>query len=229
MLLIALFIVVLILLVALFMKKLKKKKLSGGYITPYSFIKHGQNMAVNMFNRLENGQMDRYCKSIALYFFDDNGYSPRVNRYIEGGKLAESIEEINNFIRKRNPSVKMLNSNSTFTPDFSLYDGRNLLIIEFDEQGSYHQDIRDEHYIAKNYIYDQILHESYKNFIEKKSNINVVILRIKYNERKLNEEGQRVTIISHHRDLGVRYILSMILFTWIHMTSSIASESNLHY
>lgn len=226
---IALFIIVLILLIALFLKKLKKKKLSGGYIIPYSFIKHGQHMAVDMFNRLENGQMDRYCKSIALYFFYDVGYSPRVSRYIEGGEIAKSVEQINNFIRKHDSHVQLLESNATFIPDFSLYDGKNLLIIEFDEKGSYHQDSRTKGYTAKNYIYDQILHESYKNFAEKKSKINVVILRIKYNELELNGGKERVTIISHHKDLGVRYILSMILFTWTHMTSSISSESNLHY
>lgn len=63
---IALFIIVLILLITLFLKKLKKKKLSGGYIIPYSFIKHGQHMAVDMFNRLDTVNRSHYISLMML-------------------------------------------------------------------------------------------------------------------------------------------------------------------
>lgn len=206
-------VLILILLLSLFLIIRKQRKLQciGGYAIPYTFQRPGQWLGVQLYNKVKNGEMDNYCKAIACYFFDKNGYPSRSMKYIDGGKIAESIDEINAFITKRsnksNPTL--LTSTNSFIPDYAIYDDERLLIVEFDEGDSFHQSLADERYIAKNFIYDQILCQSYQE------PINVCILRIKYNEYKYKSSER--TIIGNFKEKGVRYIVSMMLFAWAHM------------
>ena len=197
--------------------------MKGGYILPFSFKRPSQESAVNTYNHISNGDMDGFCKSIAQYFFTDNGVVPEKARYREDGDL----KGINNFIKiiyegDGNPEIK---TEKTFMPDFSIANDDRLLIIEFDEKGNYHQSDENNEYIAKNLIYDEILCTSYKN----RENINmpnVCVLRIKYNDKTVHR--QRMNLITANKNKATKLIIAIILYTWNHMAPKYHSKLYFH-
>lgn len=92
------------------------------------------------------------------------------------------------------------NKGGMFIPDFIIkIDDKNILIIEFDEECSFHQKNDNVKYIMKNLIYDQILCDYYSADPE----YNVCMLRIAYNSN----------IIEHYKNESVRHFVSIIAET----------------
>ena len=194
-------VVIIILLLLIILLNFRIYKINGGYIIPTSFTKqspkakiHDKDSALNEYKILKDGEMDKFCKCICYYFFSKYGVSPTRMPYVGGSSLA-NIKDMKPYIRLR----YIPSSIKTFIPDFVISYNMKLLILEFDENNSYHQTDTDKGYVMKNYIYDEILCNE--------RNHNVCILRIKYNR----------SVTDATKPMAMRIIVSLILFTYVHM------------
>lgn len=220
---ICIFLIVLIMFLALFLHSNRKRLMKGGYILPFSFKRPSQESAVNTYTHIANGDIDGFCKSIAQYFFTDNGVVPEKARYREDGNILS----INEFIEKvyTGTGEHKLKPEKTFMPDFTISNDDKLLIVEFDEKGHYHQSNQNNEYIAKNLIYDEILCSSYKE--RKRIDVpNVCVLRIKYNEKTINKT--RYNLITANKVQATKIIIALILYTWNHMAPKYDSRLYFH-
>lgn len=188
-------------------------KIDGGYDMPKDLDTKGSSehtksiqSAINYFNKSDKQQYRWYTESMTFYFFDDEidnnyeVYPPIKFTYLSGGKINVMKEpaDLKQYVNRRY-KIDM----SGFNNDLTIKFNDKYLLLEFDEDSSYHQDNANDRYIAKNIAYDQMLCESYEK------NINLCILRIRYNGN----------IITKYKEKAVVLFISMIYFTIMRMQS----------
>ena len=180
-------------------------RIDGGYIIPDSFTKaadseiHDKASALKAYEKLKDGEMDKFCKCICYYFFYKAGVSPTRIPYI-GGSMLSSLNDIRPYLKRRfEPKLSKI-----FIPDFAICHDTRLLIVEFDEGNKYHQNNSNQRYVMKNYIYDEILCNE--------TEYKVTVLRIKYNNAVTNAT----------KPMAMRLIVSIILFVYEHVRTTFA-------
>lgn len=123
---------------------------------------------------LFKGILCNLCKNYKdnIVFINYNTFPKNANinpYYCFGGSIdlqelqRRSIERINNI----SSNQFSLNSDSSFSPDYVIkYNYNDMecrMIFEFDEGKSFHQSYRNDKYVSKNIIYDDILRTTNKN------------------------------------------------------------------
>ena len=123
-------------------------------------------------------------------------------------KLIESHDDLRWYVNQRYDNG--LAKHKIFDNDLTvIIDEDHILLIEFDEKGSYHQKNDNLNYVMKNLIYDQLLCESLNE------EINVCLLRIKYSGN----------ILGLCKDDAVRAFISIIYYTILKLKSDeVANE-----
>ena len=190
-------IIITILLLLAFTIAISKNRLNGGYIIPDSF-KRSKSQKLDIV-KTETAirtaeRFDLFIKALFLrFFYTIGGHIPNTIKYFGG-----SIRTIDNMREMSQYVIKRCNIEG-FLPDFIISNNKNILIIEADENDSYHQDSGDLRYMMKNIAYDEMICEAYD-----RTNYNICILRIKY------KSGGKLL---KARNETVKHLVLLTLFT----------------
>lgn len=201
-LLIIIFILIVLLLLSMLVKSFKT---TGGY-DGVKFQPASKQPNPNDYMKNTTLGQDTFFKSLLYDKYKNkvisgivvNGFVPKSISYIEGGFM--NTDEISDIARQR---VK-LNEDADFEPDFVVKFNNDILIIECDEGGEYHQDSNNFRYQTKNLIYSKILHSS-------EENQNIVILRICYNNG-VNKISKKKRDRDHRKEYTIRHVEKCVDF-----------------
>lgn len=203
----------------------KVGKFYGGYTIPDDSYERSSGSrtiqtledAIEHYISATKDQYKNYTEGLAFYFFQDDSFQdtlmPKGYNYFGGMKLIKNYNDLKWYINQRYDIG--LTRHRIFNNDLTvIIDEDHILLIEFDEKGSYHQKNDDLKYVIKNIIYDQLLCES------SSEEINVCILRIKYSGN----------ILGLCKDDAVRAFISIIYYTILKLQSDeFANEIILAY